>query len=106
MKKVLLMSAVFLFVVASVIPAQAHSHGHFSGSVWIGPGWGWWGPPAYSYYYRQPVVAERERVAPVREEQPYYWYFCPNAKNYYPYVKQCPGGWLKVLPPPGQDDKE
>jgi len=30
------------------------------------------------------------------------WYYCADAKAYYPYVKQCPGGWTRVAPqPPG-----
>ncbi len=31
-----------------------------------------------------------------------YWHFCRGANNYYPYVKECPGGWQKVLPRPGE----
>lgn len=84
-----------------------HGHSSFRGSVWIGPGWGWgpwWGPPAYPYYYwEDPVVIQREsptyvQPTPQTEDQ-YYWYFCPDAKNYYPYVKECPKGWLRVVPP-------
>jgi|SwirhisoilCB2_FD_contig_31_31531891_length_436_multi_4_in_0_out_0_1 hypothetical protein len=29
-----------------------------------------------------------------------YWYYCPEAKAYYPYVKQCAAGWQKVSPQP------
>ena len=29
---------------------------------------------------------------------PTYWYYCVDAKAYYPYTQQCPGGWLKVVP--------
>jgi hypothetical protein len=35
-----------------------------------------------------------------------YWYYCKDAKGYYPYVKRCPSGWMKVVPsssPPDQD---
>jgi len=30
------------------------------------------------------------------------WYYCDSAKNYYPYVQQCPEGWRSVpaAPPP------
>jgi len=39
---------------------------------------------------------------PVQQSQGY-WYFCPEAKAYYPYVKQCTGGWQRVSPtPPGE----
>jgi len=27
-----------------------------------------------------------------------YWYYCPAARAYYPYVSQCPGGWMQVVP--------
>jgi hypothetical protein len=31
------------------------------------------------------------------------WYYCPDAKKYYPYVNECPGGW-QVVPaePPAE----
>jgi hypothetical protein len=29
-----------------------------------------------------------------------YWYYCVDAKSYYPYTQQCPGGWLTVVPSP------
>ena len=31
-----------------------------------------------------------------------YWYYCKSGKGYYPYVKECPEGWQKVLPQPEQ----
>lgn len=91
--------------------------------VYIGPGWGpywgpYWGPWGYPYYpyayppayapvpvYAPPVVAEPQsyiQQAPVVESAPpapSYWYYCEGAKAYYPYVKECPGGWLTVVPP-------
>jgi FKBP-type peptidyl-prolyl cis-trans isomerase FkpA len=36
-----------------------------------------------------------------------FWYYCNDAQAYYPYVRQCPSGWLQVVPqttPPGQQD--
>src|SRR5208337_1088109 len=91
-----------------------HGGGYWSGSIWIGPGW--WGPwgypyPYYSYPYypypysyasppavnQQPIYQEQY---PQQEEEQYYWYFCRESKTYYPYVKQCPGGWVKVVPKP------
>jgi hypothetical protein len=29
---------------------------------------------------------------------PSYWYYCPDARAYYPYVGACAGGWLTVVP--------
>lgn len=95
--------AIMVLFFAGVLPAFAH--GGMRGGIWIGPGWGgpWWG---YPYYYAAPPVVIQqqppvvEQQAPQLPEQQYYWYFCPDSKTYYPYVKQCPGGWLKVVPAP------
>jgi len=27
-----------------------------------------------------------------------YWYYCADSQAYYPYVKECPGGWQQVAP--------
>lgn len=83
-------------------------HGHFSGSIWIGTGWGpSWGP-AYPYYYypyyatpnvvaQQPPDEYVQQSVPQSEESGY-WYYCQDPKGYYPYVKKCPNGWMKVAP--------
>jgi len=43
-----------------------------------------------------------QQAAPEAPAQSW-WYYCPESKTYYPYVKQCPGGWQKVAPqPPAQ----
>jgi len=94
-------------------------HGGHGGQTWhggtsvvISPGWwpGWWGGyyPYYPYYpypyYPQSPVIIREssdlyvQPAPQTDEGRY-WYYCPDAKGYYPDVKKCPQGWLKVVPP-------
>jgi hypothetical protein len=63
-------------------------------------------PPAPVYYspvivQSPPVYTERQDVAPAAQTQSY-WYYCSAAKGYYPYVKDCPGGWQKVPSvPPG-----
>jgi|WetSurMetagenome_2_1015567.scaffolds.fasta_scaffold282375_2 hypothetical protein len=90
----------------------------YGGSIWIGPGWldPWWGYPYYSYpyypypYYPEPPVVTQEQPqvyvepAPQQEEESY-WYYCPKSKGYYPYVKKCPEGWLRVVPSPVPQDK-
>ena len=70
------------------------------GPVW----WGWPGP----YYAYPPTVVVRE--APPTQyieqstpdasqpQQSGYWYYCAESKTYYPYVKDCPGGWKQVVP--------
>jgi hypothetical protein len=50
-----------------------------------------------------PVYIERgDEVAEQEPEDDQFWYYCRSAKNYYPYVKECPGGWQKVPPRPAQ----
>ncbi len=106
-KSMVIALAMAALLMASAMPALAHG---FRGRVWIGPGWGpWWGYP-YPYYVAPPVVVQQQPevyVAPGQQEAPSYWYFCQNPKGYYPYVKQCPGGWLKVVPtPPAPEEDE
>jgi hypothetical protein len=82
-------------------------HGHRSARVvigtgiWLGPYWGpYWYPPYYPAYppaYSTPVVVEPPTYIE-QEQATGYWYYCESAKAYYPYVQQCPGGWLTVVP--------
>ena len=51
--------------------------------VYVGPPVAVYAPPAY---YSAPSA-------------PTYWYYCQNPQGYYPYVPQCPGGWLTVVAP-------
>jgi hypothetical protein len=46
------------------------------------------------------VYIERQDEAVPHSEAQQYWYFCKSAKGYYPYIKECPEGWQKVLPQP------
>ena len=124
-KTVLLALMVLILILAGTVPSYAHGHrSHFRGEVWIGQGWDPWWPSAYPYYpyysyypyynpyyWDAPVVTEpqqQEYIAPApKQDEDSYWYFCQNPKGYYPYVKRCPSGWMKVVPsvvPP--DEKE
>jgi hypothetical protein len=57
-------------------------------------------PAAYAPSVPQTYV---ERGDAPGEAGQNYWYWCADAKAYYPYVKECPGGWQTVTPrqPPG-----
>ena len=91
---------------------RGHHHGFRSsviigGGVWLGPYWDpYWYPGYYPYYPYEPYVAAPYGAAPVAAEPqtyieqpaPSYWYYCEAAKAYYPYVRECPGGWLTVAP--------
>lgn len=89
-----------------------HSHVHFG--LFIGaPAFAYWPyyypyPPAYYYYppaLHVPAAAPVyvERGAPAEQPAAQWWYYCADARTYYPYVRQCPGGWQRVAPqpPPG-----
>ena len=92
-----------------------HRHDHDWGGWGGGWGFGYWGPygdpwlggwgyPYYPYYapsYPAYVVPDTGAV-PSAPPPPAYWYYCPSAKAYYPYVSQCPEPWVPVSPtPPG-----
>lgn len=112
MKYVRLLLAVMLVGTAAtaVTPSWAHDHhrGHARFGVFIGaPLWpSWYYPPPFYYY--PPVITVPAAPPPVYIEQPNppattaqaYWYYCGNPEGYYPYVKECPGGWQKVSPQP------
>jgi hypothetical protein len=83
-------------------------HGHhvvrtrifIGGGFWWGAPW-WWGP-AYPGYAAPPVVVQGEPPVYVQQGQPpAYWYYCPNPAGYYPYITECPAGWLTVVPQAG-----
>ncbi len=76
-----------------------------------GYGYGAYGYPYPAYPYYPPAVVTVpsspptyiERGVPDAAAEPMdsaYWYYCRDASAYYPYVKQCPGGWERVAPQP------
>lgn len=89
---------------------RGHSHSSVHFGVMVGPYWDpWYVPRPYPYPYYPPyppVIIERappvyiEQTPAPPPPQTNYWYYCPSAKGYYPYVKECPGGWQKVAPQP------
>jgi hypothetical protein len=97
---------IFTLLLPLAAEARGH-HGNFRGGIWIGPLWDPY-PYSYSYpyYYNPPVIVERPSVdyyvqpPPQQPEEPAYWYYCRKPEGYYPYVKQCPEGWMKVVPTP------
>lgn len=76
--------------------------------VWVGPGWvpGPFYYPPYYAYPQPPVVVQQPNVylqQPSAPQEQTYWYYCKDSQAYYPYVKECPSGWMKVVPsPPAQ----
>jgi hypothetical protein len=98
--------------------------GYYWGAPYWGGGWGPYYYPRY-YYYGAPyyggyngsaygpvyapvdgpvTYVERSDVAPAANGTSNgggnWWYWCAGSRNYYPYVKDCPGGWERVAPQP------
>ena len=46
-----------------------------------------------------PTPSQSANQAPPKSN---WWYYCADAKDYYPYVKECPAGWQRVAPQPQQ----
>jgi len=113
--------AVVLLTLFSSGAAYAGGHGHggahfgvvIGGPLWFGPSYysPYYYPPYYPPYaagYYPPAspsvyVEQGGAQAAPSAAQGSYWYFCAEANGYYPYVKECPGGWQRVSPqpPPG-----
>lgn len=111
--------AAALLALAATAPAGAHGghyHGHprvSFGVVYGGP-W-YWGYPALYYphpYYMYPRVVgmpaepttyiERGDAQVQSDSSEDFWYYCPEAKAYHPYVKHCAGAWQRVPAQPPQ----
>jgi len=125
MKRISLLLAAFATLLSLVaFSAPAEAHGRVRGGVFLhfGVPWpGWWAPryyyppPAGYYYYDDypppavyvqrpdpPTYIERSDVeaAPAAKAPEHWWYWCAGAEKYYPYVKECPGGFQRVPPQP------
>jgi len=86
--------------------------GHVGVGIYVGPGAYYYpvAPGPYYYpvapaYYYPPAVAvpmapdnyvEQAQPAPTPAQSNGSWYYCDASKTYYPYVKQCAGGWREV----------
>ena len=92
-----------------------HFGGHHDGShfsVLIGdPFWypSWYYPFYYPYYYPyypfgevsvpsmpQEYIEQTGPDGSAATTTSDVWYYCPKSKTYYPYIKECPGGWQTV----------
>ena len=71
----------------------------------VGGAWYFYPAPVYPYPdpYIPPAVVTPALPPSLTQSPPQYWYYCPSAKGYYPYVADCPEGWRPVVPqtPPG-----
>lgn len=85
---------------------HARYGGHLGWYWVVGPSWYLYSQPIYPYPdpYRPPVVIleNQPQTNPTPPPPPQNWYYCEEAKDYYPYVSNCPSGWktIPVSPPP------
>jgi hypothetical protein len=101
----------------SVLAQHRHHHGpRVTFGLHVGVpllGFPYYYPP-YPYYqpayFPAPIVIQQPPTVYVEQPAPQqaqtqqlptgYWYYCGDARAYYPYVKECPGGWQRVAPQP------
>jgi hypothetical protein len=132
MKRLSLLAAAFATLLSLfAFSAPAEAHGRIRGGVYLNFGvpWpGWWAPRYYyppptvyyydDYYIPPPgVVVERrsppeyversdfeDTAPPPAQQKQNWWYWCPASEKYYPYVKECAGGFQRVpaQPVPGR----
>lgn len=115
MKKFMQISvAIVAVLMACATPGEAHGGWGWGPAVGLGLlGLGLWEAssphyayPYYPYAYPGPVVIQQPATevyvqpAPQRAAESGYWYYCQDSQGYYPYVRRCPGGWMKVVPSP------
>jgi hypothetical protein len=95
----------------SYAPHYYRRAGHSHTGVYLDIGPLWWPGyryPGYGYsgyyppYYAPSTVVVSPPPATTYVQPPAesssYWYYCESSRGYYPYVKTCPGGWMKVVP--------
>lgn len=122
---------VFGAVASPSAMAQRHGHssgyGHSYGYGWGGgprfgvsigfplfwpgyyPGYYPYAYPGPAYAYPGPAVVppagyieqSTPQTAPAPAQPQGDWYYCATSNAYYPYVRECPGGWQRVpsIPP-------
>lgn len=115
MKAILRPALLLAACMAGILASEAAlAHGGGRARLSVGLHFGaplYWHPwPSYYYYpppvYVAPTVIQAqppvyvERHDPPVTDQQGWWYYCDSGKGYYPYVKECPGGWRKVPPAP------
>jgi len=67
----------------------------------------WYDPYPYGYYppvvvvpSAPPTYIEQGQAQSAPTQPSDWWYYCSESKTYYPYVRECPGGWQRVTPQP------
>ena len=102
----IMLASGFVFSNLAWADRDRHGGGHVGIGVVIGPSWPYY-PPSYYYPAYPPTVVMQSppiyveqgaAAAPAAPGAENFWYFCNSPQGYYPYIKECPGGWQKVVP--------
>ena len=118
--RTLVVVLMLLFAGAGTVQADRHGGGYgggHGGGYYRGWDWlpFWFGVTAIATlpYYLAPrnppqtvIIQQPAREAEYVQPPPplaqtvvqHYWYYCQNPMGYYPYVKECQNGWMKVVP--------
>lgn len=116
-KPVLGLLGMLSVITADIVSAHSWHGSRIGVSVVYGGPIGWVGyyPRYYGWYSYPPVAVvpaplvvesspfvyiEKGANGSSSSTPPDYWYYCRNPRGYYPYVKECPGGWQEVAPLP------
>jgi hypothetical protein len=82
-------------------PAYGYGYGYGYGGMGYGyPPVAY--PPVVAVPAAPPVYIQREVAQAPQAQAANYWHYCRNPEGYYPYVKNCPEGWIQVAPQPAQ----
>jgi hypothetical protein len=96
------LSVFFCLLLVAVGSASAHGvRGRVGIGVNIGPYWGPWMFPPPWYYQPAIVVPPPEPKVYIERNEAVdaaFWHYCRSLGGYYPYIRECPEGWLQVLP--------
>jgi hypothetical protein len=114
MKKATRASLILAVILLAALTSGAAYAQRVRFGVFLGIPGPWWYPAPYYYYppaYSYPPAVAVQSAPTYIERSPAQaappqgiWYYCTDAKAYYPYVRECPGGWQHVPagPPPRQ----
>jgi hypothetical protein len=97
MRRAILVLAAAAFLSAVAVSAKAYH--------WISPWYpyGLYGHPYMPYVMPyvmipRPLVIQPPAYVQSQEFPSQYWYYCQDPQGYHPYISDCPGGWMKVVP--------
>lgn len=104
---------IFIMLLALAVASVSGAAHAARVGVYVGPAYRYYYPVAPAPYYYAPVVAvpvvpdnyvEQGQSPGEQAQSGATWYYCDASKAYYPYVKQCSGGWREVPAQPASSN--